>query len=674
MVTICLNMIVKNESRIIKRLFDSVLPIIDTFCICDTGSTDNTVEIIQSYFMSKNIVGTIVSEPFKNFEHNRNFALNSCLGMSDFVLLLDADMILDIRNFNKSLLENVDACNILQGSNDFYYQNLRIIRNNGQFKYVGVTHEFLSTPSDCSIRLIAKEDIFINDVGDGGCKNDKYERDIRLLIDGIDDEPTNDRYHFYLANSYHDAGQFESAISIYERRIQLGGWEQEIWYSYHRIGLCYKQIGKFELAMNAWLNAYNIIPNRIENIYEIVHYYRETSKHNLANMFYHVASNAVRSLTPKEKDSFLFLHNDIYRYKLDYEYTIFAAYVGVKNINDHVTIVLNNCNNFQIQQNLMSNMKFYKFILNPISRIILDDSTYLAVNGVPTKFNSSSSCIIPNQSRTGYLLNVRYVNYFITKGGGYLNCDTHIVTCNKYVEMDLDFKITREKWFQIEELDRRYIGIEDVRIAHTTNKIIFIGTGFHNDNSIGVVNGVYDINKDFLVPIELKPSFSNTGCEKNWVYDDENNIIYKWFPLQICKPNQNNRIDIIEERQMPLIFKNARGSTCGFKYVTKTEIYKNNISLNAEEIEIWFVIHLVSYENPRHYYHMLAVFDCSMNLLRYSAPFKFEGEPIEYCLGLVVEDTRVIMSYSTWDRTTRLGVYDKKNIDSVIKYNFTRNC
>ena len=45
MAKICLNMIVKNESAILRRLLESVLPLIDSYCICDTGSTDDTIEI-----------------------------------------------------------------------------------------------------------------------------------------------------------------------------------------------------------------------------------------------------------------------------------------------------------------------------------------------------------------------------------------------------------------------------------------------------------------------------------------------------------------------------------------------------------------------------------------------------------------------------------------------------
>jgi hypothetical protein len=66
---------------------------------------------------------------------------------------------------------------------------------------------------------------------------------------------------------------------------------------------------------------------------------------------------------------------------------------------------------------------------------------------------------------------------------------------------------------------------------------------------------------------------------------------------------------------------------------------------------------------------MIVVLDESLNLLRYSAPFKFQGDCIEYCLGIVVEDERVLINYSNWDRTTRVGIYDKKYIDSIVKYN-----
>jgi len=79
-------------------------------------------------------------------------------------------------------------------------------------------------------------------------------------------------------------------------------------------------------------------------------------------------------------------------------------------------------------------------------------------------------------------------------------------------------------------------------------------------------------------------------------------------------------------------------------------------------------VHVVSYESPRNYYHMIVVFDEEMKLLRYSAPFKFEGEPIEYCLSIVVEDERVLINYSTWDRTTKIGFYDKKYIEQMLKY------
>jgi hypothetical protein len=134
----------------------------------------------------------------------------------------------------------------------------------------------------------------------------------------------------------------------------------------------------------------------------------------------------------------------------------------------------------------------------------------------------------------------------------------------------------------------------------------------------------------------------------------ELHVVYNWGPLKLCKIDEaEGKLNLIKTIEMPNIFNFVRGSTCGANY-------KN---------EIWFVGHIVSYEQPRHYYHIFSVFDENMKLLRYSAPFKFDTECIEYCLGLIVEDDRVICTYSSWDRTTIIAVYDKKYIDGLIVYN-----
>lgn len=654
--TICLNMIVKNESKIISRLFDSVSEFIDCYCICDTGSTDNTIELIKDYFSIKNIPGKIVCEPFKNFCHNRNFALKEAVGMSDFLLLMDADMILEIKDFDKNFLLTGDSFHILQGNDNFYYQNMRIIRNNGLYKYCGVTHEYIDVPDNSKTISIPKNCLFINDIGDGGAKSDKAERDIRLLLQGIIDEPTNGRYYFYLANTYFDIKKYDAAIINYQKRIELGGWQQEIWYSKYRIGLCYENMENHANALYNWMDAYNYLPHRLESLYEIIKHCRIHSKHKIGMDFYNIAHNIL--LENHSRDSYLFLHNDVYNYKLKYEYTILAAYLGIKNIDDECVHILNTCRDYSINSNLLSNLKFYKNIWQKQNTIVCDKNINVNVNGKDTVFNSSSSCLIPKEDNK-YLMCIRYVNYFIDKNGKYHNCENNIITINCLQELNSDLIQSDEKWFDFIETDTLYSGVEDVRIFNDHGVIRFIGTGYHETKKIGIVEGSINLNSisNKLKPNEIIPKFkTNFECEKNWVYvnyNDLNHIIYNWHPLTLCQIDREKNILVKREtKSMPHIFSFARGSSCGFNF----------------RDEIWFVVHLVSYEQPRHYYHLVCVFDKNMNLLRYTAPFKFEGECIEYCLSIVVEEERVLMNYSTWDRTTRIGIYDKAYVENMLKY------
>ena len=283
---LCLNMIVKNESKIITRLFDSVINVIDSYCICDTGSTDDTPAIIEAYFKEKGIEGKVIFEPFRDFGYNRSHSLLACAGMAnaDYILLMDADMILETGpNEFKQGLMCADAHYIFQGSQTMSYKNVRIVKNGLGIKYWGVTHEVISTPPNSVYSAIEKSMLFINDVGDGGAKADKYERDIRLLLRGLEENPNNDRYTFYLANSYRENGQREKAIEMYRKRIEIGGWREEIWQSYYNIGKCYQILGEHEKAIANWLEGYDRFPQRLENIYEIMTYYRGQSKHRLSH-------------------------------------------------------------------------------------------------------------------------------------------------------------------------------------------------------------------------------------------------------------------------------------------------------------------------------------------------------------------------------------------------------
>jgi tetratricopeptide (TPR) repeat protein len=576
--------------------------------------------------------------------------------MSDYVLLLDADMVLQIKpSFDKYLLAKYDSFLILQGSESFYYHNMRIIKNTGQYKYAGVTHEYINTPPNTTSYNIDKNILFIHDIGDGGSKSNKFERDIELLRKGIEQHPNHDRYHFYLANSYFDLGRFEEAIPIYKKRIEIGGWNQEVWYSYYRIGLAYKRMNKMEQAISVWLDGYNFLPSRIENLYEIIEHYRLVGKCKLAHMFYNVAKDVLTKV--KDKDSYLFLNNDVYTYKLDYEFSIIACYVGIKNINDSIIAIFNRCNDQSILDNTFSNIKFYKEILVPIGLIDFTKNISHLIGHKERRLYSSSSCILPYKE--GYLMNMRMVNYTIDSNGYYHDCDDYIITINNYIELSDDFTVIEEKLLDSVFDERKYIGYEDIRIFPTQNNEgwHFVGTGLHKNGNLGICSGHYDKNREYIEGTEIKPTFVHQGCEKNWVFVDYSgspHIVYNWYPLHICKINLASHTleSVCKKENVPKLFKRIRGSTNGFKY-------KN---------EIWFITHMVSYEQPRHYYHVFLVFDSELNLLRYSAPFKFEGECIEYCIGLIVEDYRVIVPYSTWDRTSKIAIYNKSYIDEFTKY------
>ena len=666
---ICLNMILKNESKVIIRLLTSVLPIIDSYCICDTGSTDNTIELIEQFGKENNLPGNIIREPFKDFGYNRTYSLNACFGLenADYLLLLDADMILEfgsgfsIDDFKNELRQ--DVYYVLQGSDQMYYKNVRLVKNIEDMYYWGVTHEYLSLPENHTTNTISKQHLFINDVGDGGAKQDKFTRDIRLLKNGLIENPNNDRYTFYLANSYKDTKQYALAIETYKKRVALDGWKQEVWYSYYNMGLCYCGLNDYPNALFYWLEAYSILPERIENLYQIICYYRKKGQHSLAYHYYQLADY---QRTKHTSTDHLFYHKDIYDFKLDYEFSIIGFYSNnmKNNIYDSCNKVLTSYSSDNIKNNVLQNYKYYAKQLSSMkqnnNQVLLLNKNICEVDIDLNNFYSSTPSICSNNSNTKLFVNTRYVNYFINPDGRYTNCENIITKNVTSVFRIEDCGLTKEEEFELgynENLDNYYIGMEDIRLLYHNNELVYNANRVLPDQTIRIETGKINISETAVGYSNIVQKTNINPVEKNWVlFTDNKNelkVIYNWFPITIgsyVSDNDKTQFEDTHNIYTPSFFKNVRGST-------------NGVVIGNE---IWFICHIVSYENRSFYYHMFVVLDReTYKLKNYSQLFTFEREPIEYTLGFVLLNDNFLVGYSTNDRTTKYINVKKNDIEEL---------
>jgi tetratricopeptide (TPR) repeat protein len=648
-------MIVKNESKIITRLFDSLIGIIDCYCICDTGSTDNTINLIYQYFFAHNIRGSVIVEPFKNFEHNRTFALQACKDsancggvLADSILLMDADMVLvkgpdfNIETFKQQLL-SADVFHLFQGNDRFSYKNVRIVKNNLGIKYWGVTHEVISTPDGTEYSQIERNMLFIDDIGDGGAKADKFERDIRLLTQGLVEKPNNDRYTFYLANSYRDNGNREKAIEMYKKRIEIGGWFDEVWHSYYSIGRCYNWLNQPHSAIAYWLLAYDYFPKRLENIYEIIHYYRNESKHKLAYEFYRIAQEQLKGVD-KSKIDYLFLQNDVYDYKIDYEYSIVGYYYNPDNI-DMAALSMRVLTAKNIEESIMKNvMSNYKFYCKPLP--LTNNSWSNEIFVLDEGFNMSTPSFCIHDGET--VINRRHVNYYIDENGGYVNQE-HITTKNIVSIGSKTFELEYDR-----ELDGRYVGLEDVRLFEHNGETHFTANRGTQDGKMRVEYGILDYENRCIRSSFLQKTDGCSNIEKNWVLysgaDGRLRVVYNWWPtLAVYEIGHANMLINKKEIKVPRFFEFLRGSTHGIPVGNET----------------WFIAHAVSYEERRYYYHILVALNTETGeVKRWSRFFTLEGEKVEYVLGFIqTSDEEFMIGYSKMDKECCIKNVSKSDLE-----------
>jgi glycosyltransferase involved in cell wall biosynthesis len=348
--TICLNMIVKNEAKVIRRCLESMRSFIDTWVIVDTGSIDGTQNLIKTIL--SDIPGELYERTWVNFGHNRTEAVRLAEGKADYILLCDADnaLVVNDADWKDKLVADAYQLPIRFGHYSFHTVRVLNARVEGdkRWRYLGATHEYI----DC-VRpgmTYSKETadfIEFKDYADGGSKSDKYVRDAALLEQELKTGEDLERQLalstartdlpdalaeqgvlltrtvFYLAQTYRDMGENAKSLKMYARRATMGGWDEEVWYSLLEVANLSARLElAHEVVIRRYLEAYQTRPQRAEPLVQLARIFREKKQYALAHLF---ASKAKEIRRP---DDILFLDTTTYDWRALDEYAVASYWIG----------------------------------------------------------------------------------------------------------------------------------------------------------------------------------------------------------------------------------------------------------------------------------------------------------------------------------------------------------
>ena len=316
-------MIVKNEKAVITRCLASLKPIIDHWVIVDTGSTDGTQDVIREFM--KDIPGELYERPWKNFEHNRNEALDLAKGKGDYFLIMDADDCLKFDpNFTLPQM-NAGSYRLWIKYGGTTYQRHQIIDSSLPWRWVGVLHEVLTCDARYSSEVMDGVTIIVGTDGARSHDPKKYEKDAAVLEEALQKEPENTRYMFYLAQSYRDAGMCEKSIEWYLKRIAKGGWDEEVYWSMVQVGVMEMALKRpDETVIDSFLSAYRRRPFRPEAVMYLAQMYRKQGRYDMAYTLIKLWQIMPKPAT----QDVLFVQEWMEKYGILFELSVSSFYVG----------------------------------------------------------------------------------------------------------------------------------------------------------------------------------------------------------------------------------------------------------------------------------------------------------------------------------------------------------
>lgn len=320
---ITLSVIMKNEAKVLPRMLNSVWPLIDYYCVIDTGSTDNSKEIVKDFFYDKNIPGEVHDHPFVDFEDARNFAISKIKNLGGFSFWIDCDEELmfpnsyNILKLKKKLLDYDKASMQIIYGNSKYGRDC-LFRINKPFRFTGKVHEVLVCDEETRNYSVPELSIMVHPDGNSWQpenSKEKYLTHAQILEKEVM-EKNIPRDVFYLAQSYRDAGEWENAIKYYlKRSVMNNGFFEEKYYSLLMIANLYSSHYTPEWSIWKYFEAHQEDSLRGEHILNLIIEFQNAGFWEIAYIFSKYAVEKYHNKNPYPQ-RVLFIDEGTYSHKI----------------------------------------------------------------------------------------------------------------------------------------------------------------------------------------------------------------------------------------------------------------------------------------------------------------------------------------------------------------------
>jgi tetratricopeptide (TPR) repeat protein len=270
--------IIKNEEKWLENCLRNIRPLVSEIIIADTGSTDRSKEIAQSF-------GAKLFD-FKwidDFSSARNFALSKASG--NWILNMDADERLAeidlpkisalteqtdvdafsfrIRNYSTNTTQTFfSPC---QGEYPefetdqvgyFETQRIKLFQNRKGIHFVGAVHELVESTVRGKVETVTAPFHHFGELSAEKLRKSKQSLYFPLLLQKVAENPNNWKAYFELGTEYLAREKASEALLAFENSLKLSDYPQ----TYSHLGHCYFLSQRFDDAEKLFQRGMELYP------------------------------------------------------------------------------------------------------------------------------------------------------------------------------------------------------------------------------------------------------------------------------------------------------------------------------------------------------------------------------------------------------------------------------